>query len=49
MCTDPFSAQIGNELIDTVMETMLLDFNLNKSCYLVIGDKEAQKDLKEKF
>ena len=49
MCTDPFSAQIGNELIDTVMETMLLDFNLNKSCYLVICDKEAQKDSKEKF
>ena len=49
MCSDPFRAQIGNELIDSVMETKLLDFNLDKSCYLVIGNKEAQMDIKEKF
>ena len=31
LCLDPFSAQIGNEFMDNVMETKLLDFNLDKS------------------
>ena len=49
MCSDTFSAQIGNELIDAVMETKLLDFNLDKSCYLVIGAKGAQNDIRIQF
>ena len=46
MCSSAFSAQMGNEYIDAVMETKLLDFNLDKSCYLVIGDKKSQAILK---
>ena len=37
--------------MDNVMESKLLDFNLDKSCYIVIGNKEAkariQKELKK--
>lgn len=47
MSSDHFSAQIGNELIHSVMETKLLDFNLDKSCYLIIGAKDAQKQIRE--
>ena len=43
---DPFSAQIRNEFMDNVMETKLLEFNLDKSCYNVIGSKE---EITEKF
>ena len=39
ICVDLFSAQIGNEFMDNVMETKLLDFNLDKCCYIVIGSK----------
>ena len=49
MCEDTFSAQIGNELIDTVMETKLLDFNLDKSCYIIVGKNKCQKDIRESF
>ena len=47
MCEDVFSAQAGNELIDCVMETKLLDFNLDKSCFIIIGGKKAQQDIRE--
>ena len=49
MCDNPLSAQIGNELIDSVMETKLLDFNLDKSCYIVTGDLKAQEPIRESF
>ena len=35
--------------MDNVMETKLLDFNLDKSCYIVIGSEEAKAEMKEKF
>ena len=47
LCLDPFSAQVGNEFMDNVMETKLLDFNIDKSCYIVIGDKEAKAKIRE--
>ena len=46
MCSDIPSAQMGNEFIDAVMETKLLDFNLDKSCFIVTGSKQAQKDIR---
>ena len=49
LCVDPVSAQIGNEFMDNVMETKLLDFNLDKSCFIVIGSEEANSEMKEKF
>ena len=37
------AAQHGNELVSHVMETKLLDFNLDKSCYLVVGKSDYKK------
>ena len=49
LCLDPFSAQIGNEFMDNIMETKLLDFNLDKSCYMVVGNKSAKAEIKDHF
>ena len=46
MCSSWEAAQAGNKMIEAVMESKLLDLNLEKSCYIVIGDKKAIKDLK---
>jgi hypothetical protein len=40
MCEDTFSSQIGNKLIDSVMQTKLLD----KSCYIIVGKNKCQKE-----
>ena len=39
MSTDVWSAQSGNNRLEAAMETKLLDFNLDKSCFLVMGSK----------
>ena len=31
------------------METKLFDFNLDKSCYIVIGSEKAKSEMKDKF
>ena len=49
MSADAFSAKLGNELIDIVMETKLLDFNLDKSCYIGIGGKAAKEEIRNSF
>ena len=49
LCLDPFSAQIGNTFMDNVMESKLLDFNLDKSCYIVIGSKEAKAEVRKEL
>ena len=36
------AAQHGNDLVSHVMESKLLDFNLDKSCYLVIGKEKEE-------
>ena len=43
VCDSVEAAQHGNELVSHVMETKLLDFNLDKSCYLVVGKSDYKK------
>ena len=38
--TSVWAVQSGNNKIEAVMETKLLDFNLDKSCYIVMGSKK---------
>ena len=38
MCESVEAAQCGNELVTHVMESKLLDFNIDKSCYMVVGN-----------
>ena len=46
LCLDPFSAQIENTFMDNIMESKLLDFNLDKSCYIVAARRRKQKSKK---
>ena len=39
------SAQIGNDRMESVAETKLLDFNTEKSCFLVFGSKKRRLEL----
>ena len=43
MSLTPENAQMGNILMEAVMESKLLDFNLDKSCYMVVGSDRARK------
>ena len=39
------SAQVGNCKMEIIAETKLLDYNLEKSGFLVVGDKKAKKKI----
>ena len=43
------AAQHGNDLVSHVMESKLLDFNLDKSCYLVIGKEKEKEELRKQL
>ena len=49
ICDSLEGAQHGNELINHVMESKLLDFNLDKSVYIVIGRKLVRQNLEKKL
>ena len=36
------SAQVGNDMIESIMETKILDLNEDKSCYIVFGEKQCK-------
>ena len=42
-------AQKGNNILESALETKLLDFNLDKSCYLIMGNKSARKTLEKQL
>ena len=44
VATNVLAAQKGNNRMESVMETKLLDFNLDKSCYIVIGNEKSKKN-----
>ena len=46
---DPEAAQMGNVKMEAVMESKLLDFNLDKSCFLVIGNKQSKVEINMKL
>ena len=37
ICANAVDAQAGNRIMEAVMESKLLDLNLDKSCYIVVG------------
>jgi hypothetical protein len=40
LCDDPVSAQMGNDRMEAMAETKLLDFNMDKSC-LLLSERKA--------
>ena len=49
LCFDPESAQIGNDRMEALAETKLLDYNVDKTCYIIVGKEKERKILEEKF
>ena len=43
------SAQAGNDLIETCLETKLLDLHADKSCYILTGNQEKVKLLRKEI
>ena len=49
LCLDPVSAQMGNAKMEAMAETKLLDFNTDKSCFIIIGKDKEQRKLEDVF
>lgn len=49
LCWDPVSAQMGNDKVEAMAETKLLDFNLDKSCIIIIGKGKPRIEMEKKF
>ena len=50
LCDDPVSVQMGNNKMEAMAETKLLDFNMDKSCLIVIGKKKKVRgDMENKL
>ena len=50
LCDDPVSVQMGNNKMEAMAETKLLDFNMDKSCLIVIGKKKkVREDMENKL
>ena len=49
VCLDPLSAQSGNDRMEAMAETKLLDFNTDKSCIIIIGRGKTRKQLENDF
>jgi hypothetical protein len=47
--TSVWAAQTGNNTIEAAMETKLLDFNLDKSCYLLMGSNDNKEKIENEL
>ena len=41
------SAQMGNNKMEAMAESKLLDYNLDKSCFILVGQKNPKKEMQE--
>ena len=41
--------QAGNYFLESCMETKLLDLNIDKSCYIVVGNKKISRKIKSEL
>ena len=48
-CSDPVSAQMGNDRFEAMAEVKLLSYNIDKCKVLILGEKKAKKKLEESF
>ena len=49
LTTSVWGAQSGNNKMESVMETKLLDFNLDKSCVIVMGSRMKKAEINEEL
>ena len=45
LCDDPVSVQMGNDRMEAMAETKLLDFNMDKSVLIVMGKAKVKKEM----
>ena len=43
------SVQMGNNKMETMAETKLLNYNLDKSCFIVMGNKKARQEMQQQL
>ena len=46
---DPTSAQRGNDRMESVAKTKLLNFNLEKSCFTIFGRKQRRQEMEKEL
>ena len=49
MCDNHVSVQMGNDRMEAMVETKLLDFNMDKSCLIVIGKPSIKKEMEARL
>ena len=49
LSTNLQDVQAGNQKLESVIESKLQDFNLDKSCTIVIGSRVKKKEIKEQM
>ena len=49
LAEDVESAQYGNDRMEDMVNRKVLEFNLEKSNYVIIGNKKARKTLRDKL
>ena len=49
LSTSVWGAQSGNNKMESVMETKLLDFNLDKSCLIIMGSKKRKAEIESQL
>ena len=49
LCRSVSDAQAGNSRMETLSETKLLNYNLEKSCFLVLGKKKAKEEVQSQL
>ena len=47
--TSVWAAQSGNNIIEAALETKLLDFNLDKSCFIIMGSRDNKEKIEEEL
>ena len=49
LATSVWGAQTGNNKMESVLETKLLDFNLDKSCVIIMGSKKQKETIENEL
>ena len=47
--SNPTSAQMGNDRLESLAESKLLDYNMNNTVIIILGKKKARESLLERF
>ena len=49
LCLDPLSAQLGLDRLENLANNKTLQFNLLKTCIVILGEKKEREQLEKEF